>query len=63
MVVVGGAGFIGAFVFLPWYEAFFASLAAMIVEAIEVKIGTQQVDDNLLVPLVAGAVVLAIRLF
>ena len=57
------AGFIGAFVFLPWYEAFFASLAAMIVEAIEVKIGTQQVDDNLLVPLVAGAVVLAIRLF
>src|SRR3989338_4256889 len=57
------AGFIGALVFLPWHEAFFASLAAMIVEAIEVKIGTQQVDDNLLVPLVAGAVVLAIRLF
>lgn len=56
------AGFIGALAFLPWHEAFFASLAAMIVEAIGVKIGTQQVDDNLLVPLVAGAAVWAIRL-
>ena len=55
-------GFIGAFVFLPWWEAFFASLAAMIVEAIEIKIGTQQVDDNLIVPLVAGAAVWLIRL-
>src|SRR3989338_7398025 len=51
------AGFIGAFVFLPWNEAFFASLAAMIVEAIEIKIGAQQVDDNLRVPFGAGAAV------
>lgn len=57
------AGFIGAFVFLPLQEAFFASLAAMVVEAVEVKIGTQQVDDNLIVPLVAGAAVWAVRLF
>lgn len=57
------AGFIGAFVFLPWHEAFFASLAAMIIEAIEIKIGTEQVDDNLLVPFVAGAAVWVIRLF
>ena len=56
------AGFIGAFVFLPWHEAFFASLVAMIVEAIEIKIGTQQVDDNLIVPFVAGAAVWMIRL-
>ena len=56
------AGFIGAFVFLPWHEAFFASLAAMIVEAIEIKIGAQQVDDNLIVPFVAGAAVWMIRL-
>lgn len=56
------AGFIGAFVFLPWHEAFFASLAAMIVEAIEVKIGAQQVDDNLIVPFVAGAAVWIVRL-
>ena len=56
------AGFIGAFVFLPWHEAFFASLAAMVVEAIEVRVGTQQVDDNLVVPFVAGAVIWAVRL-
>ena len=57
------AGFIGAFVFLPWWQAILASLAAMIVEAIEIKIGTQQVDDNLIVPFVAGAVVWIVRLF
>lgn len=56
------AGFIGALVFLPWHEAFFASLAAMIFEAIEIKIGAQQVDDNLIVPFVAGAAVWVVRL-
>ena len=55
-------GFIGAFVFLPFHEAFFASLAAMIFEAIEIKIGTEQVDDNLTVPFIAGAVVWVVRL-
>ncbi len=55
------AGFIGALVFLPWFEAVLASLAAMIVEAIEIKIGTQQVDDNLIVPFIAGAVVWLVR--
>ena len=57
------AGFIGAWTFLPWHEAFFASLIAMIVEAIEIKIGAEQVDDNLIIPVVAGAVVWVIRLF
>lgn len=56
------AGFLGALVFLPWYEALIASLAAMIIEAIEIKIGTEQVDDNLIVPFVAGAVVWVVRL-
>lgn len=55
-------GFIGALVFLPWFEAFFASLAAMIAEAIEIKIGAQQVDDNLTIPFVAGTVVWVVRL-
>lgn len=56
------AGFIGALLFLPWTEAFLASLAAMIVEAIDIKIGAEQVDDNLIVPIVAGAVVWVVRL-
>ncbi|MBI3034782.1 hypothetical protein HYY71_00520 [Candidatus Woesearchaeota archaeon] len=55
-------GFIGAFVFLPWHEAFFASLAAMIVEAVEIRIGAQQVDDNLIIPFVAGAAVWIVRM-
>ncbi|MBI1936265.1 hypothetical protein HYS31_07550 [Candidatus Woesearchaeota archaeon] len=56
------AGFIGALVFLPWHEALVASLAAMIVEAIEIKIGTEQVDDNLIIPAVAGAAVWIVRM-
>ena len=56
------AGFIGAWIFLPWHEALFASLIAMVVEAVEIKIGTEQVDDNLIIPVVAGAVVYIIRL-
>ena len=57
------AGFIGALVFVRPVEAFLGSLAAMIFEAIEIKIGTQQVDDNLIVPLVAGTVIWVVRLF
>lgn len=57
------AGFIGALIFLPWLEAFLASLAAMIAEAIDIKIGAEQVDDNLIIPVVAGAVVWIVRLF
>lgn len=57
------AGLLGAKIFLPWHEAFFASLAAMIVEAIEIKIGTEQVDDNLIIPFVAGGVVWIVRMF
>lgn len=56
------AGFAGALVFLPWHEAFFASLAAMTAEAVEIKIGAGQVDDNLIVPFVAGAAVWIIRM-
>lgn len=56
-------GFIGALVFLPWWESALASLAAMAVEAIEINIGMQQIDDNLTIPFVAGAVVWAARLF
>ena len=55
------AGFIGAFVFLPWHEAFFASLTAMIVESVEIKIGTEQADDNLIIPFAAGAAVWLVR--
>jgi len=56
------AGFLGALIFLPFLEAFLASLAAMIVEGVEMKIRAEQVDDNLIIPLVAGTVAWLIRL-
>ena len=57
------AGFFGALVFVRPFEAFFASLAAMIAEAIEIKIKTEQVDDNIIVPVVAGSAIWIIRYF
>ena len=56
------AGFLGAVIFIPLAEALIASLAAMIIEAIEIRIGTEQVDDNLIIPVVAGAAVWVVRL-
>ncbi len=57
------AAFIGALIFVSWYEAFFAALFAMIVEAIEIKIGREQVDDNIVIPLVAAIVIKVVRMF
>jgi dolichol kinase len=57
------AGFIGAWVFVSPFEAFFASLAAMIAEAVEIKLGTEEVDDNIIIPLVAGSVIWLMRYF
>ncbi len=55
------AGFLGAIIFARPLEAFFASMIAMIVEAIEVKIHTQQVDDNLIIPFIAGFTIWIMR--
>jgi dolichol kinase len=51
----------GALIFLPWFEALAASLIAMIVEAFEIKMGREQIDDNIVMPLVAGIVVMVVR--
>lgn len=57
------AGFIGALIFVPWHEALAASFFAMLVEGIEIKIGAEEVDDNLIIPLVAASAIWAVRLF
>ena len=51
------AAFIGASVFLPWHEALIASFFAMLAESIEIKIGAEKVDDNIIIPLVAAIAV------
>jgi len=55
------AGFIGALVFVPWYQALAASFFAMMAESIEIKIGAEQVDDNIVIPLVAAIAIWVMR--
>jgi len=57
------AAFIGALVFIPWNEAFFAAFFAMAAEAIESKLGRAQVDDNISIPMVAAIVIKIVRVF
>ena len=55
------AGFVGAVIFVPIPEAFLGSLAAMIAEVIKIDLNEKSLDDNLVVPLVAGTVMLLVR--
>lgn len=55
------AGFFGALFFVPVPEAFFGSLGAMIAEALEFNMNKKSIDDNLIIPLVAGTVMLLVR--
>ena len=55
------AGFLAANIFLPWHEALAASFFAMIAEGIEIKVGAEEVDDNIVMPLVAAVVIWAMR--
>ena len=57
------AGFIGAIIFVPWPEALAAAFFAMLVEGIEIKIGADEIDDNLIIPLVAAIAISAVRFF
>ncbi|MAG15436.1 hypothetical protein CMO88_00070 [Candidatus Woesearchaeota archaeon] len=54
------AAAIGASLFVVWPQAVLASAIAMLVESFELK--HRRVDDNLLIPLVAGAVIFVMRM-
>jgi dolichol kinase len=56
-------GFIGASFFLPVFEAFLAAAGAMLIEAVEIDMNKRPVNDNLIVPLVAGTVVFLLRTY
>ena len=53
--------FLGSIIFVGFIEGFFASLFAMIVEGAGFKIGVSDIDDNFIVPLVAGTVIYLFR--
>ncbi|MBU90209.1 hypothetical protein CMO94_01600 [Candidatus Woesearchaeota archaeon] len=55
------AGFIAASVIVPWHEALAASFFAMLVEGIEIKVGADDIDDNLIIPLVAAIAIWSVR--
>ncbi|MBW2996406.1 SEC59/DGK1/VTE5 family protein [Candidatus Woesearchaeota archaeon] len=55
------AAFVGALFFVPMLEAGFAAIAAMIAEGVGLKIGRHPVDDNLVMPFVAGVVIMVVR--
>lgn len=61
------AGFLvawlGATLFVNVWYAFLGSLIAMIVEGFEIKFGREQLDDNIVMPLVAGFIIWLVSLF
>jgi len=56
-------GFLGAALFVPYPEAFVASFFAMVAEVIDIDFNGKHLDDNLIVPLVAGTVMLLMRTY
>lgn len=56
------AAFFPAMLFVTAKEAFFASFIAIVIAAVELKINKATVDDNIIIPVIAGAVIAAIRL-
>ncbi len=55
------AGFAGAIWFVNPSEALIASTIAMLIESIEIKLGYIDSDDNIILPVVAGIVMLLLR--
>jgi dolichol kinase len=56
------AGFLGAVIFVAAIPALIASLAAMIIEGVDLELKINPLDDNIMMPLVAGLVILLLRL-
>lgn len=53
-------GFLAAAFFVPIPEAFFGSFGAMIAEVIQIDFNEYTLDDNVVVPLVAGTIMLLV---
>ena len=56
-------GFLGALIFVPVPEAFLGCLAAMIAEVMKIDFKEKIIDDNMIIPLVAGTVMLLVGKF
>lgn len=56
-------GFFAAWLFVPFPMAFLGSAVAMIAEVIEIDFNQNSLDDNIVVPLIAGTVMFLLRSF
>ena len=56
-------GFLGAAFFVSIPEAIVASFCAMVAEVIKIDFNDHTLDDNLVVPLVAGTVIFLMRMY
>ena len=62
--LIGGlAGFIGAIFFIEPLYAAIGSFGAMTIEAVQIRMNRALVDDNIIVPLVCGALILLARAY
>jgi len=62
--IVGAvAGFLGAWLFVPFSWAFVASFGAMIAEVVKIDLNDTTLDDNLVVPLVAGVIMVLMKTY
>jgi len=60
--IAGGvAGFIGAQFFVRPELAFFGAFGAMFIEAVQVRMNDSIVDDNIIVPLTCGVIIMLVR--
>ena len=57
------AGFIGAVFFVSIPLAFIASFGAMIAEVIQIDLNGNSLDDNIVVPLIAGTIMFLLRMY
>lgn len=55
------AAFLGAMIFVQPAEAFAAAFVAMLVEVLEIKINEVDVDDNIVLPVIAAATISVLR--
>ncbi len=57
------AAFLAASFFVEWQEALIAAFVAMVIEGIDMKIGFEKIDDNLIIPIAAGITIILLRSF
>jgi len=62
IIAGGAAGAVMAWMYVPLFYSLLASSAAMFLEGLDIEVNGYRIDDNLTIPVVAGAVMFLISL-